>query len=419
MKNNETHFLEGYKVLDLTEGGCLICGKILGDLGADVIKVEKPGGSQSRNIGPFYKDSIDSEKSIFWFAYNTSKRSITLDIEKDEGQDIFKKLIQVSDFIIESFPAGYMTKLGMGYSNLCKINPSIIMTSITPFGQEGPKAHYKGSDLITWAAGGALYITGDPDRPPNWIGPHQASFNAGSQAAYGTMIANWHRKKTGKGQHVDVSIQESITQILHHTALYWDAYRSIFQRQGFSMRGGKTWMKLGYPCKDGYVALLLMGGGGAAMVNSSRALVEWMAEEGVAPNWLKQFNWEKDYDASTLTQETVDRVEKEVSRFLLQKTKLELFEEGIKRKILIAPVNNAEDLVKNRQLKERNFWVEVYHPELNDTLMYCGPFAKVANAPLKIHRRPPLIGEHNVEVYHKELGFPISRMVALKQAGVI
>ena len=419
MKTKEESLLGQYRVLDMSEGGCLICGKILGDLGADVIKIEKPGGSPSRSIGPFYNDNPDPQKSLFWFAYNTNKRSITLDIETSNGKEIFKRLSKTADFVIESFPPGYMKRLCIDYSVLSEMNPSIILTSITPFGQEGPKANYESSDLTTWAAGGALYITGYPDRPPNWIGPHQASFNAGSQAAYGTMIANWHRKRTGEGQHVDVSVQESVTQTLHHTALYWDVYQTEFKRQGFSMRGGKTWMKLGFPCKDGYIALLLMGGGGAAMVKSSNALVNWMAEEGVASEWLMKINWEKDYDASKLSQETVDRVENEVSSFLMRKTKLELFEEGIRRRILIAPVNNAKDLVENIQLRERNFWVEVKHPELNDILTYCGNFAKISEAPIKIRRRPPLIGEHNEEVYYEEMGIGKKKLYALKKAGVI
>ncbi|RPI50700.1 MAG: CoA transferase, partial [Deltaproteobacteria bacterium] len=143
-----------YRVLDLTDEKGLMCGKILGDLGADVIKIEKPGGDLTRNIGPFYHDETDPEKSLFWFAFNNNKRGVTLNIEKADGQEIFKQLVKSADVIVESFPLGYMDKLGLGYSNLEKFKPGIIMVSITPFGQTGPYKDYKISDIVAWALGG-------------------------------------------------------------------------------------------------------------------------------------------------------------------------------------------------------------------------------------------------------------------------
>jgi len=164
----EDTMLGGYRVLDLTEGGFLLGGQIFGDLGADVIKIEPPGGSPSRNIGPYYKDIPEVEKSLFWFAYNRNKRGITLDIETSDGREIFKQLVETADVIIESHPPGYMDGLGLGYSELRRVKPDIILTSVTPYGQEGPKAHYKGSDLTTWAASMIHSMAGDPDRAPTW-----------------------------------------------------------------------------------------------------------------------------------------------------------------------------------------------------------------------------------------------------------
>jgi benzylsuccinate CoA-transferase BbsE subunit len=152
-KPNES-LLKGYRALDLTEGGCQICGKVLGDMGADVIKIEPPGGSPSRKTGPFYKDDPDPQKSLFWMAYNTSKRGVTLNIEKPQGMALFKRLLKTSDIVVENFRPGYMESLGLGYSELDKIKPGIIMTSITPFGQTGPLSHYKGADIVVWAMGG-------------------------------------------------------------------------------------------------------------------------------------------------------------------------------------------------------------------------------------------------------------------------
>lgn len=183
-------FLSPYRVLDLTEGGSLICGRILGDLGADVIQIEKPGGSSSRSLGPFFKDIPDSQKSIFWFTYGTNKRDITLDIETIDGQEIFKKLVKTAHFVIESSPPGYLKSLGLGHSALHKINSRIVMVSITPFKQSDPKANHKASELTAWASGGMLYICGIPDRPPNWISFPQASLHAGAEAATGALIAH-------------------------------------------------------------------------------------------------------------------------------------------------------------------------------------------------------------------------------------
>jgi len=149
--------LSPYRVLDLTDEKGLLCGKLLGDLGADVIKIERPGGDPARNLGPFYHGEADPEKSLFWFAFNTSKRGITLDIETTDGQEIFKRLVKGSDFVIESFPPGYMDQPGLGYSVLEKVNPRVIMVSITPFGPTGPYKDYKAPDIVAWAMGAQMY----------------------------------------------------------------------------------------------------------------------------------------------------------------------------------------------------------------------------------------------------------------------
>ncbi len=215
-KRHSVGMLSPYRVLDLTDEKGLFCGKMLGDLGADVIKVEKPGGDSARKIGPFYQDDPNPEKSLFWFAFNTSKRGITLDIEKPEGQEIFRKLIESTDVVVESFPPGYMDKLGFGYSELGKINPGLVMVSITPFGQTGPYRDYRTSDIVAWALGGYLYDFGDDDRPPIRISHHSHAYlHAASEAATGAVMALYYREITGEGQHVDVSIHGVCSPLGH------------------------------------------------------------------------------------------------------------------------------------------------------------------------------------------------------------
>ncbi len=185
------------RVLDLTDDKGFLCGRILADMGADVIKIERPGGEAARNIGPFYHDIPDREKSLYWFVFNAGKRGITLDIETRQGRELFKRLVKGADFFIESFPPGYLDKLGLGYSVLSQVNSHLIMVSITPFGQAGPYRDFKAPDLVSIAMSGWMYICGDTDRPPVRVSFPQAYLNTGAEAAAACTIAYYHRERTG------------------------------------------------------------------------------------------------------------------------------------------------------------------------------------------------------------------------------
>jgi crotonobetainyl-CoA:carnitine CoA-transferase CaiB-like acyl-CoA transferase len=419
--NGDRGALSPYRILDLTEGALSLCGKLLADLGADVIKVEKPGGDASRAIGPFYEDIPHPEKSLFWWAYNVNKRGITLNLETPDGQDVFKKLIKSSDFLIESFPPGYLDGLGLGYPVLAAINPGIIVASITPYGQAGPRANNPWCDLTAWASCGAAYITGDIDRPPVCMGfIPQISAQAASELMTAILIAHYEREVSHAGQHVDLSIQASGIGILQATVEMWDLARLDYKRSGDSwLTTSGAARRLAFKCKDGYAILLQGGGGSVRMVKASQSLVEWMSESDMAPGWLKHFDWENDYDADNLSQETIERVEKQLERFLLTKTKKEIYAEGWNRGIMIAPVNNIEDIAADQQLGARGFWEKIEHPELGASVVYCGAFAKMSETPLTCRRRPPLIGEHNLEIYAGEMKMPKETLTALTSAGII
>lgn len=414
--------LEPYRVLDLTEGGCMVGARFLGDMGADVIRIETPGGSASR-IGPYYKNIPHPEKSLYWFAYNANKRGVTLDIAKPEGRDLLKRLVKMADIIIESFEPDYMKGLGLGYSDLCSIKPDIIMAAISPYGQEGPKAHYKGSDLTAWASGGYLYISGDPDRAPTWISFPQASLHAGVEATSGSLAALWHRNNTGEGQFVDVSVQECVIACDFNTPEMWDLNKINFTRFSgginIGTRKGKVKIYHVFPCKDGYVHLIIQGGV-QPFINSMNALVKWMDNEGMADDWLKAMDWGAGYDASKLTQDVVDRVEESAAKFLMTKTKMELYEDGaLKRRIMLGIFATTKDVSENKQLKARDFWVPVEHPELGETLTYPKAPVRLLHSPVTYRRRAPLIGEHNAEIYEGELGLSRQELILLKQANVI
>jgi crotonobetainyl-CoA:carnitine CoA-transferase CaiB-like acyl-CoA transferase len=229
--------LPGSRVLDLTDEKGFLCGKILADLGADVIKIEPPGGSPSRKIGPFYHDLADPEKSLYWFCYNSNKRGITLNIETRDGKEIFKRLVKDSVVVIESYDPGYLDKIGLGHSNLHKINKGIILTSITPFGQTGPYQGYKGTDIVAMAMSGILYQTGDPDLPPVNISLPQSYLHAGGDAAVASLIAYYFRERTGIGQHVDISLQQSTALYLANTISLWELEGEILTRQASFEKG--------------------------------------------------------------------------------------------------------------------------------------------------------------------------------------
>ena len=410
----ETEHPEGmlspYRVLDLTDEKGLFCGKLLGDLGADVIKVERPGGDPARSLGPFYHDEADPEKSLFWFAFNTSKRGITLDIETADGQEVFKRLVKSADFVIESFPPGYMDNLGLGYSALEELNPGVIMVSITPFGQTGPYKDYKAPDIVAWAMGGYMHPWGDADRPPVRISHHsQAYLHAAAEAAVGAMMALHHREMTGEGQQVDVSIQSSVARVAYGFAMVWDMMKIIPHRGGQLLNINITRM---WPCKDGYVLWFFFGGG---MTRYNLPLVRWMESEGMADDFLKGFDWDT-FDLTTLTQEVLDRLGEPTAKFFKAHTKAELLEGSVKHNVILFPVSNTADMLESAQLAARGFWVEVEHPELGTSITYPGAFAHASEAPPRISRRAPFIGEHNQEVYEKELGISREELLTLKHA---
>lgn len=415
MAEKSEGMLSPYRVLDLAGATGLLCGKILSDLGADVIKIERPGGDPARNIGPFYKGEIDPEKSLFWFALNTSKRGITLDIEKEEGKEVFKKLVKQADFVVETSSPGYLEELGLGYQALEKINPGVILVSITPFGQTGPYRDWKTSDIVAWAMGGDMAPFGDPDRPPTRISHHsQAYLHAGTDGAMGALAALYDRWITGNGQQVDVSIQEAAVHSSIHNNPIWNYERPIPKR-GEELFAGAAHRRNMWPCKDGWVSWSHQG---SSRLGPSLPLIKWMESEGFTNDFIKEFDWKRP-DFMMISQEEVDKIEEPTARFFMTHTKEELLEGAVKHQVMLYPVATTADMLKNPQLVDREFWVEVEHPELGTNLTYPGAFGIFSEISPRISRRAPLIGEHNEEIYEKELGLSKETLVRFKQEGII
>ncbi len=398
--------LTGVRVLDLADEMGLYCTKLLADLGADVVKIEPPGGDAARGRGPFYKDQVHKEKSLFWFHFNTSKRGITLNLETTDGKAIFKRLAAKTDIIVETFPPGVLDKMGIGWETLSQTNPGLILASITPFGQEGPWKDYNASALVGAAAGGLLSICGWPDRAPETIGGSPAYHMASVQAAVGILMAFYERTKTQKGRHVDISLHASVPVTLMISV-------PVYQRTGqLKLREGDRHSDAGhgiFPCKDGYIDFRLR-------FQRWDDFVKWLDSDGMAGE-LKDEVWKDRWYRQR--PENVEKIDAKFRAFLLNHNKQELYEDGQKRGFEIAPANTIPEVAGSIQLRNRNYFVPVQHPELGETLTYLGAPFRSSSAPWKITRRAPLIGEHNEEIYLQELGLGPQELISLAEAGVI
>ena len=414
--------LSCYRILDLTDEKGFLCGKVLGDLGADVIKIEKPGGDASRNRGPFYHDIPDGEKSLYWFAFNASKRGITLDIEKSDGREIFKRLVQTADVVVESFAPGRMQALGLGYEVLREVNPGIILTSITGFGQEGPYANYNDRDIAVWALSGFMYAMGEPDRPPLAPSYRHAHLIGAVNGAVGTAIALFHRAKTGEGQRVDSATQQGLCfAISTETKTPWATEKVIITRHGrnrtrIAAKDGETWFPFLWECKDGSVILTTRFGIGSE--KSNQMLVDWIEGDGIDAGVLRRIDWRND-DWGKYTVAELDEMAVTIGSFLRKHAREELLEGALERRIQLTPVLTPKDQLEFPQLVAREFWQKVEHPELGADLTYPGGFVRLSDGECRIRRRAPLIGEHNEEIYGEELGLSKRELLALKERQVI
>jgi len=410
--------LAPYRVLDLTDERGLLAGKILADLGADVVQIEPPGGNPARNIGPFYGDDPRPEKSLFWWAYAANKRSITLDLEQKDGQALLKRMVAEADFLVESFAPGYLDTLGLGYDLLAEINPKLVMVSITPFGQDGPYSNYQATDIVGMALGGFMYLTGDDDRAPIRISFPHFYLHGGAAGATAAMLAHTYRITNGQGQYVDVSCQQAVAKTLAHAPQIWDIEGAILKRMGvYRQTSGENRVRINWPCKDGYVNYMVQGG---SVAYSTRSLLEWMKEDSFDTADLDAIDWEK-MGYGAITPELMSQLGEPLGDFFKGHTRAELVQGSLDRRILLFPVATPSALQDHPQLEARGYFKELEHPELGATVQYPGAFVKSGDGEdiAGIYRRPPLIGEHNTVIFQGELGITGSELESLKRSGVI
>jgi len=379
--------LQPYSVLDLTGPLGYLTGKILADLGAHVVKVEPPGGDPARRWLP-QRRTVDGAVGVYWLATNAGKRGLVLDLESDEDRRTLRDLARSADFLLESFPPGTLERWGLGYDTLHAANAGLIFVSITPFGQEGPYRDYQAFDLELMALGGAMSLAGEEGGEPMRVTVPQAPMWVGAEAAMGALTALVYRTRTGWGQRVDVSAQAAVTSALAHAPAFWDLSRINPQRAGIHITGRSVTgarMRVFWPCRDGWINFIIYGGTAGRRTNQQ--LVAWMESNGMAPAWLKEFDWSR-FSVPTLAQEEIDRLEAPIAAFLATLTKQEFLEGAVSREILGYPVSTMADISADRQLAARGFWQELTD-STGARLRHPGGFAVVNGRRLSLRGPAP------------------------------
>jgi crotonobetainyl-CoA:carnitine CoA-transferase CaiB-like acyl-CoA transferase len=318
--------LSGYRVLDLSDERGMLCSRLLAEMGADVIRVEKPG----------------SQNRFYW--ENLGKRAIALDIELKP--EILKRLVKTSDVLVESFAPGYLESLGLGYPQLNRINPRLVMASITGFGQSGPYRDYKSCDIVASALGGQLYVCGEPKSPPLKPFGNQSYYLASLFGAIGVLLALRGRRTSGKGQHIDISLEECVASALDHVLVRYFYQGVVAKRQGSLHWNGAFRV---FPCKDGYILLSLF--------YQWETLLEWLASEGMAEDLTDKKWLERDYRF-----EHLDHIIEVLERWTKNHAVAELVEKGQLMHFPWAEVSSISGLMASPQLKARNFWAEIEPP---------------------------------------------------------
>lgn len=393
--------LAGLKVVEL---GHYIagpfCGKVLGEYGAEVIKVERPGiGDGARRLGPFPADCPHAEASGLFLYLNTHKKGITLNLRSETGRKILRELVEGADILIENFEPRVLPSLGLSYEDLLSINPRLVMTSISNFGQQGPYRDYRASELVLAAMGGIMYITGAEDREPLKQGLSQAQYGAGENALIATLAAFYGLEFTGAGCHVDVSILESVVSLIFvQLSLY--SYMGGIQRRQRNF--GRALINV-TPCKDGYIAPVTGMGASWEQVADFIGLPELRLPKFATAQGRNRH---------------ADELDALLMQWFGEHTREELFHSAQAAGLAYGLVQDPADLACCPQLEARGYFVRTTHPVAGE-LRYPGSPYRMSATPAAAPRPAPLLGQHNEEIFCGQLGYKSEDLIRLRQTGVI
>lgn len=410
--------LAGYRVLDFADEKGQLCARLLGELGADVIKVEPRDGDPSRNNGPFFKNEQGPETSLWWWAMNAGKRSVTCELRLEAGREIVRKLVATADFVIETFQPGKAAEVGLDYASIAALNAGAIVTSITPYGQTGPYRNRVASDIVGMATGGAMYLSGDKEHGPVRPLPPQAYTQANVQGAVGALIAlNARAVNGGKGQHVDVSMQEAVANTMDNNQQTWDIRRVNASGPGVARNAaGVPGSRYIFETKDGWVAALALGG---LFGPRAGVIIDWLDATGEARDLTTPAWRERLANGIPLAPDERTYVEQTLGAFCRTRMKEDLVAGAQERNAGWAPVFGPREIVESKQLAGREFWVSVHHEDIGESFVYPGAPFKLSATPWAQRGRAPHVGEHNLQVYGELLGMNEQDLRRLKMKMVL
>ena len=378
--------------------------KLLADLGANVVKVEQPEGDIARRRGPFPNDTPDPERSGLFVYLNINKRGVVADLKKAEGRELLARLLERADIIIHNVPPAERDTYGLESSLLTASHPKLIVTSISMFGERGPRAHWRAHELTASNAGGWAYLSPGaspwPDLPPLKAFGQQCDFQGGVHAAMVTLAAYRHRLKSGQGQAIDVCEQETIAAILEGNFMHYTYASRETSRLG--QRAVGPWSIM--DCADGQIFIMCV------QEDQWQRLVEFMGN----PEWAG----EELFKDRIVRGQNLDALTALMAEWVSQWKVQDLFMEGQRRRIPMAPVNTMRQISEDQHLRERDFFVEFDQPAMGP-LKLAGPPSKYGKTRWALERPAPRLGEHGEEIFCGELGVDRARYAELKRAGIV
>jgi len=396
--------LNGIKVVELaTMVSGPYCAKLLADLGADIIKIEPPEGDPARQCGPFPQSKPHPERSALFLYNNTSKRGITLNLDMPAGRRAFKDLIKWADILIDNYPPQRLESLGLPWDTMKRMNPGLVYTSITPYGRTGPRADVKGDELTIIHAAGLGNLmpvrSFDVSRAPVKMGGYAIGYHGGLTAAFATLGAIMGRLKTGRGQLIDISLQEVILALMRVNVTGTRYHRTRWCRVP-DRPPAMGRMK----ASDGYIVV------GVIEDHHWRAFRELMGN----PDWAAGPQWESLYYRTHHLMEIVPQLDE----WMLGQKKEDIHHKGAKKGIPMGPINSAKEIMENEQYAARGYFVEVEHPEAGKYKYAGWPYQMTASPPCAC-RPAPLLGQHNQEVICDILGYSPAAFSRLQRSGAI
>lgn len=415
--------LSSYRVLDLSDERGQLAGLMLSDLGADVILIEPPGGSPSRRVGPFVDSRDDDPEASLWFwSYNRGKRSLTLDLDTAAGKEQFMRLVATADVVIESSDLGEMAARGLGPEELIAQFPQLVYTSISAFGRSGPKAHWTATDLVVSSAGMLTRLMGDADRPPLRIPLDQTFLHASGEAALATLVALRERKRSGLGQHVDVSAQQVLPLATQSMAMCHLYNSPESTRVSGGAKIGPFDVHLRARVVDGYVSPTIVFG--ESIGPFGKRLFEWMHSLGACDSKELEIDWIDFVDGvmtGRIGRGEYERIQQVAADFFATCTKKELLAASLEHRLLVVPIADVSDVVNEEHYQERDFWCDIdMSAQGVRSARFPGPNAKFTKTPISTGTPPPKIGQHTAEVLDgldapSEASEAVSRTVAPQQ----